>query len=196
MAIETKKFSEFTSAGDLSNNETTVGIFAGANASFDNPWTFLSPGTTSARPAIVSTMYYRLRLNTDLQQYEYYDPVAAQWVQLTTEDTFDWFTATTDTVMVSNNGYFTNSGSRLLMTLPLVSDVGARISIAGQGSGGWSIGQTAGQLIVTIAGNTTTGVMGSLSSTNRYDSINLVCEVANTQWTVLGGPQSAGLTIL
>lgn len=86
MAINTIKFSEFVSGGDLQNNETTVGLYSGANAQFNNPWTFLAPGTIAQRPAPSSDINYRLRLNTDLQQYEFYDPLPlnnpAGWTQL------------------------------------------------------------------------------------------------------------------
>jgi hypothetical protein len=82
--VSTITFSEFANAGDLTNGSTTVGIASGNNASFNNPWTFLPPGTTSERPTISSDIYYLLRLNTDLQQYEYYNPVTPGWLQLAT----------------------------------------------------------------------------------------------------------------
>lgn len=82
MVILTKKFSEFVNGGDLENDNTTVGLEGGTNAQFNNPWTFLPPGNTGDRPTVAATMYYRLRVNTDLEQYEYYDPIMAMWVQL------------------------------------------------------------------------------------------------------------------
>lgn len=82
MAILTKKFSEFVNAGDLSNDATTVGLSSGDNAYFNNPWTFLPPGTTGERPVITSAIYYRLRFNTTLEVYEYYDPTTLTWTQL------------------------------------------------------------------------------------------------------------------
>lgn len=80
--VDTIKFSEFLDGGDLSNNETTVGLGTGANTKFNNPWTFLAPGTTGERPAPVAGIYYRLRFNTTLEVYEYYDPTSATWTQL------------------------------------------------------------------------------------------------------------------
>jgi hypothetical protein len=82
MAILTKKFSEFLNAGDISNDETTVGLSSGDNAYFNNPWTFLAPGTTGDRPVIAPAIYYRLRFNTTLEVYEYYDPTTLTWTQL------------------------------------------------------------------------------------------------------------------
>lgn len=86
--VDTIKFSEFVDGGDLSNNETTVGLGGGTNTRYNNPWTFLKPGTTGDRPAPSAAIYYRLRLNTDTSQYEYYNPLIANWVQLT-NGTFD-----------------------------------------------------------------------------------------------------------
>ena len=82
MAIETLKFSEMTAGGDLDPGEKTPGLLSGANALFNNPWTFLAPGTTAERPIPAAAMYYRLRLNTTLEIYEYYDPTIPIWVEL------------------------------------------------------------------------------------------------------------------
>lgn len=80
--VDTIKFSEFASGGDLANNETTVGLDGGVNTRFNNPWTFLAPGTTGDRPIPAAAMYYRLRFNTTLEIYEYYDPTTLTWTQL------------------------------------------------------------------------------------------------------------------
>lgn len=80
MVVATRKFSEFSSGGDLENNNITVGIESGENKQFNNPWTFLPNGSTASRPAIAPSMYFRLRLNTDTQSYEYYNSVLSMWV--------------------------------------------------------------------------------------------------------------------
>jgi hypothetical protein len=80
--VDTIKFSQMTSGGDLANNEMTPGLQSGANVLFNNPWTFLAPGTTAQRPAPSTAINYRLRFNTDLQLYEYYDAVLGAWTQL------------------------------------------------------------------------------------------------------------------
>lgn len=87
MAIETKKFSEFVDAGDLEPNQETVGVNAGVNSQYNNPFPLLPPGTTGSRPAIAASMYYRLRFNTTIASYEYYSPVTASWIQI--EDSGD-----------------------------------------------------------------------------------------------------------
>lgn len=82
MPILTIKFSQFAAGGDLTAGDTTVGLLGGANTSFSNPWTFLAPGTTAQRPVPSAAIDFRLRLNTSLNVYEYYDPNAAVWVEL------------------------------------------------------------------------------------------------------------------
>lgn len=80
--VDTIKFSEMTPGGDLAPGKKTPGLDAGINVLFNNPWTFLAPGTTGDRPPPVAAMYYRLRFNTTLEIYEYYDPTIPLWVEL------------------------------------------------------------------------------------------------------------------
>lgn len=80
--VDTIKFSQMTSGGDIENNDSTPGLKSGGNVLFNNPWTFLPPGTTAQRPAPSSAINYRLRFNTDNQIYEYYDATTAMWTQL------------------------------------------------------------------------------------------------------------------
>lgn len=102
-----------------------------------------------------------------------------------------WNTASTSADMIVNNGYVTTSGSLVTLTLPTVAAFGTSLAIIGDGSGGWSIATNAGQSV--IVGSST--ALTSVSSTNQYDSISLVCTVANITWTVFGGPQG-NLTIV
>lgn len=97
-------------------------------------------------------------------------------------------TSTTQT-MAANNGYITNNPALVTLTLPTTAALGTTLSIAGKGAGGWKIAQNAGQEIFfgTIA--TTIGATGYLQSTQQFDSIELLCITANTQWTVITGPQ-------
>lgn len=105
-----------------------------------------------------------------------------------------WNNATTSTTMVSNNGYMANSSSLVSLLLPASSSFGDVLYIIGQGSGGWSITENSGQNIIMGSIVSTTS-SGSVSSTNRYDSITLLCTVANTTWTTLAAPQG-NLTIV
>ena len=107
-----------------------------------------------------------------------------------------WTVETTNTSTAVNNGYISNSGSQLQFLLPVTAAVGSIIGIAGIGSGGWIVTQNASQLIHLGSSVTTTGTGGSLASTNQYDSMLLLCVVANTAWVVLGAPQSSGITVV
>lgn len=110
---------------------------------------------------------------------------------------FTWHTVTgTSQAMTANNGYFSNNAGLVTLSLPSSSSAGDQISVCGQGIGGWSISQGAGQQIHIGASPSTLGVTGSVSSSDQYDSVNLVCQVANTIWTTNGAPQSAGLTVI
>lgn len=111
--VDTIKFSEFTNAGDLEPNQTTVGLEANANARFSNPFPLLPPGTTAERPAIAASMYYRLRFNTTLEAYEYYSPTLTDWVQLqdsapSTIGPFVTYTADTSVPNAQNIGLLTD----------------------------------------------------------------------------------------
>lgn len=82
--VDTIKFSEFTNGGDLSPDQTTVGLdnTLTVNTRFNNPFPLLAPGSTGDRPAIAPSMYYRLRFNTTTLAYEYYEPLSATWIEL------------------------------------------------------------------------------------------------------------------
>lgn len=84
--------------------------------------------------------------------------------------------------MAVNHGYILNNVALVTATLPATAAVGDIVAVVGSGSGGWAIAQNAGQTIHFGNQNTTTGAGGSLASTNRYDSIELICNIANTDW--------------
>lgn len=96
----------------------------------------------------------------------------------------------------ADNGYITNNAGLVTVTLPVTAALGTVLSIVGKGAGGWLIAQNASQIVQVGSVGSTAGVGGSVASTNRYDSIDLICTTVNTIWTTLGAPQSAGLTIV
>jgi hypothetical protein len=103
---------------------------------------------------------------------------------------YTWTEVTgTSQAMAINNAYIANNAALVTLTLPATAAVGSSQMVQGKGAGGWRIAQNSGQTIRFGNASTTTGVGGSLSSTNRYDSIELVCITANTEWAVLTGPQ-------
>lgn len=98
----------------------------------------------------------------------------------------EYTTVTADTPMAVNQGYITNkAGTAASMTLPAVAAVGDVVSVVGRGATGWSVAQNAGQSIHMNAATTTVGVGGSLASTAQYNTVLLLCTVANTEFTVI-----------
>lgn len=93
-------------------------------------------------------------------------------------------TGTTQSMAV-NNGYILNNAGLVTATLPTTAAVGDIIEVCGKGAGGWKIAQNASQLIRYGIQTTTTGVGGSLNSVTQFDTVRLVCTVANTTFTVL-----------
>lgn len=125
MTINTIKFSQFLNGGDLKNNETTVGLQSGVNAIFNNPWTFLAPGSTGDRPIPNANMYYRLRLNTTLEIYEYYDPTIPTWVQLSGSGT-----GTVNPGVANDIAFYAASGQAVS---PIASAINAVLASNGSG---------------------------------------------------------------
>jgi len=88
--------------------------------------------------------------------------------------------------MAASNGYFANNAGLVTATLPVTAAVGDTFAIAGMNNAtGWKIAQNASQTIHFGTSNTTTGVGGSLASTATYDTVHLVCNVANTDFIVI-----------
>lgn len=92
-------------------------------------------------------------------------------------------TGGTQTLAV-NTGYIADNAGGVAFTLPTTAAQGTLISICGNGAGGWSIAQNAGQSINVGNAPTTTGVTGSLASSNAFDQVDFLCVVANTTWNV------------
>lgn len=90
----------------------------------------------------------------------------------------------TTQAMAANNGYIANNAGLVTFTLPAVVSVGSRMAIAGNGAGGWTIAQNAGQQMHLLGSSTTAGVGGSLSSTTRYDCLEMICTVANNEFVI------------
>lgn len=101
----------------------------------------------------------------------------------------------TSQAMDVNNGYIANNAGLVTCTLPATAAVGDTVSVQGKGAGLFRIAQNAGQTINFGASATTTGAGGYLEATNQFDSIELLCITANTDWAVLTGPQGT-LTVV
>lgn len=91
----------------------------------------------------------------------------------------------TSQAMTVNNGFIANNAALVTLTLPATAIVGDIIEITGKGAGGWLIAQNASQTIFFGTSTTTTGVGGSISSTEDRDSIKLVCVTIDIDFNVL-----------
>lgn len=96
-----------------------------------------------------------------------------------------WSIVTDDTTMNVDTGSLANKGTLLTLTLPSTSAVGKTIRVAGMNAGLWKIAQSSNQYIKFGNLSTTTGTGGSLSSTQAYDAVELVCIEANKGWVVV-----------
>lgn len=91
-------------------------------------------------------------------------------------------------LMVGNTGYTVTHVGGVLFTLPITSSVGQALEVVGYDAGGWGVAQGAGQQIIVSGVPSTLGAGGSIASTGQYDSIRLVCVVADTIWNTCGKP--------
>ena len=82
----------------------------------------------------------------------------------------------------------TSSGTCVL-TLPTTAAFGTTLGIQGKGVSGWKVAQNVGQQIIIGSSASTSGASGFIASTNANDSLQLICTVANTTWSVFGAPQ-------
>lgn len=94
-----------------------------------------------------------------------------------------------------NNGYIANNGALVTITLPATAVVGSIVRIIGLGAGGWKVAQNANQYVRWDESNvTTTGVGGSLDSTDDHDAVELICTVTDNGWSVLSSKGNISLT--
>lgn len=100
----------------------------------------------------------------------------------------NWVDQTVDlNPLVKNTAYEADKGTLLTLTLPTGATFGDTIRVQGFGAGGWTLNAGTGQTIQVEANATT--VAGSVSSTNRYDYIQVTCSSTTTTWfaTAHGG---------
>jgi hypothetical protein len=94
----------------------------------------------------------------------------------------------TSASMAINNGYLADNAGLVTLTLPATATQFSILEVKGYGAGGWVIAQNANQQIrFGSATATTSGIGGSLASTNFNDGVRLIAAVggASTIWTVL-----------
>lgn len=99
---------------------------------------------------------------------------------------FEEITGTSHTAIPGGH-YIANNGSLVTITLPSVFEVGDIVWIVGKGAGLWALDCPAGDVI--HFGNQDTSSGGTITATNRYDAIQVVGTVANSEWTCTGVSQ-------
>lgn len=98
----------------------------------------------------------------------------------------NWVDVTgTTQAMANNTGYTANNAGLVTLTLPTTAAYGTMLRVCGKGAGGWKIAQNASQSIHYGVQTTTVGVTGFLASSAQYNTIELLCTVANLTWTEL-----------
>jgi len=105
-----------------------------------------------------------------------------------------WSVVTANRGLTANTGTFAAPSSGILgLTLPTSgSDIGSSIRVSGV-SGGWRIGQGAGQQVFFGNLNTTLGTGGYLESTDPKDTVELVCWNSDTRWNIISSIGNIGV---
>lgn len=96
-----------------------------------------------------------------------------------------WTVITASQSAVKTNGYITNGGGLVVVTLPTTAAVGDEIIVTTINATGWKIAQNASGYIQFGNTATTTGTGGSLQSTAIGDTLRLICAVANNGWQII-----------
>ena len=91
-----------------------------------------------------------------------------------------------------NSGYVIQNAAQTTVTLPATAPIGSVVSVRGLGTAGWILAANTGQTIKVIGSTTSSG--GSLTSAERYDSIDVTCVTADTTW-IASSVLSTGLTV-
>jgi hypothetical protein len=86
--------------------------------------------------------------------------------------------ASTPITAAVNTGYYITDASQVTITLPATAAAGSLVAIVGTGAGGWVLAPGSGQTIKVGSASAST----SITSAEQYDSIEVLCTVANTTW--------------
>lgn len=81
-----------------------------------------------------------------------------------------------------NNGYVISNAGQTTVTLPATAAEGSVIAVQGKGAAGWVLTANTGQVI--HLGSSASSSAGTLTSTNQWDAVTVVCVTANTTWAV------------
>lgn len=97
-----------------------------------------------------------------------------------------WQSITASQTLEDDHGYFCVSpGGALALLLPPASAQGDEIEITLDGAASFSVTQGAGQSIRLANAVTTSGMGGSITSTQQGDTLRMVCQTPNLKWNVV-----------
>lgn len=77
-----------------------------------------------------------------------------------------------------NTTYYVTAAGGCVLTLPATAAAGSVVGVVGDGAGGWTLAPNSGQTIKIIGVSAST----SVASAEQYDTIFVMCVVANTTW--------------
>lgn len=176
--VDVIKISEFPSQGSMENDFISTGLVGGLNTNAINSWVFLPPGTTGDRPTPAASMYYRLRLNTSLETYEYYDPTALLWVPLSGSGT-----GTVNVGVTNDLAFYAASGQTIS---PINGAVNSVLTTNGAGLPALRTTLPSG---LTIPGATITGSTAALTAGSVVAAPSAGTDIANKTYvdSILAG---------
>ena len=81
-----------------------------------------------------------------------------------------------------NNGYIISNAAQTTVTIPATAAEGSVFAVQGKGSAGWILQMNTGQ--TCHLGSSASSSAGTLTSTNQWDSVTILCVTANTTFAV------------
>ena len=144
----------------VNNGSSTITI--GGNVTYSGAFTFT--GTVTANTSVTFPTSGTLA-------------TTAQLTVLTWNDV----SGTTQAAAV-NNGYIISNAGQTTVTIPATAAEGSIFAVQGKGAAGWILQMNTGQ--ICHFGNQATSSAGSLTSTNLWDAVEIICVTANTTFAV------------
>jgi len=188
--LDGNTISSTNAGGDIVVNANTTGAFEiASNATKAGIFRMREPAGSGVN--FISFQTPALAANTDYTWPNAFPLVSGYQLTSTVAGVMSWELSapgaivdqtTTPQSMIAGTVYSANIAGLLTFTMPATAAFGDYFEVIGQGAGGWLIQMNTGQTANASSGSTS--VAGSLASTNRYNSIKLMCTVANTTFTV------------
>ncbi len=108
------------------------------------------------------------------------------WVLVSPTIGLTWLNISANQAGLQDEGYVIIAGANIDVSLPAVAASGSLFSIVATNVGtGWTVSQLASQSIIFANSQSTTGIGGSIASTQRGDALNLVCVLPNQLWVAV-----------